>query len=99
MSSGTRRSLVVAKFVIPLAGLLTVLSARLFDLGDDTMDPDEETVPLLNERVSSVIEDEDCVVQERPMKHVVAVLMFGFFTAVFVILCLAFGGMNYILFT
>lgn len=61
------------------------------------MDPDEESTPLLNERVSSVIKDEDCVVQGRHMKHVVAVLMIGFFTAVFVILCLAFGGMDSIL--
>jgi hypothetical protein len=99
MSSGTSRRSVVAKFVIPLAGLLTVLSARLFDLGDGTMDPDEETAPLLNERVSSIFEDEGCVVHERPMKHVVAVLMIGFFTAVFVILCLVFGGMDYILST
>jgi hypothetical protein len=98
MPSGTRRRSVVAKFVIPLAGLLTFLSARIFDLGDTTMDP-EETAPPLNERVSIVIEDEDCVIQEYPLKHAVAVLMVGFFTAMFLILCLTFGGMDYILST
>jgi hypothetical protein len=99
MPSGTRRRSVVAKFVVPLAGLLTVLSARIFDLGDTTVDPDEETAPLLNGRLSSAIEVEDCVFQERPMKHVVTVSMIGFITVVFVILCLAFGGMESILST
>jgi len=87
----------VAKFVIPLAGLLTILSARIFDLGDGAMDLDEEAAPLLNERVSSAINDGRSVLQERPMQHILAVLMIGFFTAVFVIVCLAFGGMDYIL--
>lgn len=89
----------MVKFDIPLAGLLTVLSVRLFDLSDSKMDLDEETAPLLGEGVSSMIENEDCVAQDRPMKHVVAVLMIALFTAVFVILCLTFGGMDYILST
>jgi hypothetical protein len=54
-----------------------------------TMDPDEEAAPLLNERVSSAIINGRSVLQERPMQPILAVLMIGFFTAVFVIVCLA----------
>jgi hypothetical protein len=67
MPPGNRRRSVVAKFVVLLTGLLTLLSTHTFDLGDRRVDPDEETAPLLNERV------EDLVVQGRPMTHAVAV--------------------------
>ena len=99
MPSRTRKRSVAATFVIPLAGLLTVLSARLFDLGNTKMNPDEETALLQDGRDLSAVENEHTVDHERPTKHLVTFLMIAFFTAVLVILCLAFGGIDYFLST
>ena len=41
---------------MPLAGLLTLVFARFFDIGGIAMELDEETSPLQNERDSPMIE-------------------------------------------
>jgi len=56
MPSRTRKRSVVAAFVMPLAGLLTLVFARFFDIGGIAMELDEETSPLQNERDSPMIE-------------------------------------------
>jgi hypothetical protein len=61
------------------------------------MDADEETALLQDGRSLSAVKNEHTVAHERPMKHLVTFLMIAFFTAVLIILCLAFGGMDYFL--
>ncbi len=60
------------------------------------MDRDEERALRQNERGSLVTESEHTVIRERPMNQVIIAVTITFWTAVFVILCLSFGGMDYI---
>lgn len=84
---------VVPRFVIPLAGFLTIVSTRLFDLGAGMSDSEEVTASIADGRVVKGLEDEEVIDQEHPMRHAVTVLVIGLFTASFIILCVGFGGM------
>jgi hypothetical protein len=90
-----KRDPVVSRFVIPLAGLLTIVSARLFELAGDMPNSDEGSPSTVDERPAKAFRDDEPAVQERPMKDAAAILVIGFFTALFIILCAGFGGMNH----
>jgi hypothetical protein len=81
---------VTSKFVMPLAGTLSAVSARLYDMAEDVPEPQQD-IPSV-----SVAEDASASAgtASRAIRDATVVVTTGLFIAVVAIFSLFFGGMS-----
>lgn len=85
---------VVSKFITPFAGLLTVLTARLYDLGEPDPSSEAVVVSIMEERGSLGQADEESGVEEHHGPEILVMVGLGCFAIIVMVLCLAFGGVS-----
>jgi hypothetical protein len=84
-----------SKFVIPPAGMLSAVSARIYDMGEDSPVPQQDT-PLLFTAQSTQMEEREYVeTARRALRNAAVIVTTGLFLVLTVTFTLFFGGMYF----
>jgi hypothetical protein len=87
---------VTSRFVMPLAGILSAVSARLYDMGAIIRDPEQDIPSMAMAEDAPLIEVEESAsagAAKRTVRNAIIAVAAGLFVVLVVVFSIFFGGM------